>query len=246
MRDSLAAFGSRLTYANVMATIAVFCAIGGGSFAFAALKKNSVTAKQIAKNAVREGEIAKNAVTAKKIAAGAVTEQKLGDIEIAGDELEDGSVGTGKLADGAVTTGKIADDAVNGAKVNEASLGEVPRAAAATTANTATTAARANKATNVLSASVNSVGSVLSEGQPTDVIKSAVIPGSYTVSFDRDLEGCTAVASIGNVDQSVFIPNDAIAGASIQLNGDDSSVSVVTRDLSGANEDNNFHLVVVC
>jgi hypothetical protein len=249
MRDSLAAIGSRLTYANVMATIAVFCAIGGGTFAFAALKKNSVGTKQIAKNAVKEAEIAKNAVTENKIEAGAVTEQKLGDIEITGNELVNGSVGTGKLADGSVTTEKIADDAVNGAKVNESSLGVVPNAAAANTANTATTATtatRANKANNVLSVSVNSNGSVLAEGQPTQVVKSTVVDGTYTLSFGRDLSGCSAVASIGNVDQSVFIPNDATAGASIGLNGASSNVTVATRDLSGAEEDNNFHLVVVC
>ena len=228
---------SGLTYANVMATVAVFLAIGGGTFAFAALKKNSVGTTQIAKNAVKEAELAQNAVTSKKIAAGAVTDAKLGAISVTGDELADGSVGTGKLADGAVTTNKIADNAVNGQKVNESTLGEVPRSAVA---------AEAEKAKNVLSASVNSIGSILSQGQPTQVVKSAVIPGSYTVSFGRDLAGCSAVASIGTVDQSVFTPNDAIAGASIVLGGQNSSVAVITRDLAGANEDNNFHLLVSC
>ena len=227
-----------LTYANVMSTIAVFCAIGGGTFAFAAsLKKDSVGTKQIAKNAVKEAELAKNAVTQKKIAAGAVTDEKLGAISLTGDELADGSVATGKLADGAVTGPKLADNAVTGQKVNESTLGEVPQAAVATTAG---------KANNVLSASVNSIGSVLSQGQPTQVVKSNVINGSYSVSFGRDLGGCSAVATIGTVDQSVFTPEDAIAGASIVLGGQNSSVTVITRNLAGANEDNNFHLVVVC
>lgn len=43
---------SRLTYANVMATIAVFLALGGGAYAVA-LKRNSVGSKQIKPDAVK-------------------------------------------------------------------------------------------------------------------------------------------------------------------------------------------------
>jgi hypothetical protein len=46
-----------LTYANVMATVAVFVALGGGAYAAVQLPKNSVKAKQIAKNAVRSPEV---------------------------------------------------------------------------------------------------------------------------------------------------------------------------------------------
>jgi hypothetical protein len=42
---------SRLTYANVMATVAVFFALGGGAYAVS-LKRNSVGAKQLKTNAV--------------------------------------------------------------------------------------------------------------------------------------------------------------------------------------------------
>jgi hypothetical protein len=46
-----------LTYANVMATVAVFVALGGGAYAAVQLPKNSVKAKQIAKSAVRSPEV---------------------------------------------------------------------------------------------------------------------------------------------------------------------------------------------
>jgi hypothetical protein len=42
----------KLTYANVMATIAVFIALGGASYAATKLPKNSVGSKQIKANAV--------------------------------------------------------------------------------------------------------------------------------------------------------------------------------------------------
>lgn len=45
-------FRTGLTYANVVATIALFLALGGGAYAAVTLPKNSVKAKQIAKNAV--------------------------------------------------------------------------------------------------------------------------------------------------------------------------------------------------
>ena len=221
----------RLTYSNVIATIALFCAIGGGTFAFAALKKNSVGTKQIAKNAVKEAEIAKNAVTSKKIAAGAVTDAKLGDIAIAGDDLADGSVGTGKLANGAVTTDKIADNAVTGAKVNESSLGEVPLAAVASEAN------------NVLGAVVNANGSLATAtAAGITSTKSGAFAGNYTVDFGRDVGSCSAVASLGN--NAANIPNPGEIGASTFPFTN--QVQVQTRDSTGAANDNGFHLVVIC
>jgi uncharacterized low-complexity protein len=58
----------KLTYANVVATLALFVALGGASYAATQLPRNSVGTKQLKKNAV----------TAQKIAKGAVTKAKLG------------------------------------------------------------------------------------------------------------------------------------------------------------------------
>ncbi|HWO47328.1 MAG TPA: hypothetical protein VNM41_04640 [Solirubrobacterales bacterium] len=58
----------RLTYANVVATIALIFAVGGGATAIAlSLPKNSVKSKQIAKEAVKTSDIAKDAVTGDKV-----------------------------------------------------------------------------------------------------------------------------------------------------------------------------------
>ena len=57
----------RLTYANVMATIAVFIALGGASYAAINLPKNSVGAKQLKKDAVTTTKIKKEAVTGAKV-----------------------------------------------------------------------------------------------------------------------------------------------------------------------------------
>jgi hypothetical protein len=80
----------RITYANVMSSIAVFLVLGGAS-AYAAkkigsneIKGNSITTGKIKKEAVAASKIKKNAVTTAKIANGAVT----------GAKLNLGSVGT--------------------------------------------------------------------------------------------------------------------------------------------------------
>lgn len=102
----------RLTFANVMSTIALFLALGGATaFAASQLGKNSVGSKQIKKNAVTGAKIKKNAVTSAKIKKGAVV----------GAKIKDGAVGAGKLAVGSVGTDKIADGAITGTKINAGS-----------------------------------------------------------------------------------------------------------------------------
>jgi hypothetical protein len=63
---------SKLTYANVVATLALFIAVGGAS-AFAAnqLAKNSVGAKQLKKNAVTAAKIRNGAIAPAKLSSAA-------------------------------------------------------------------------------------------------------------------------------------------------------------------------------
>jgi hypothetical protein len=146
---------TRLTYANVMSSLAVFLILGGAT-AFAAVKKiganeikaNSIKTGKIVKEAVTQGKIKTSAVTEAKIADGAVTNKKLADNAVTTNKIADNAVSTGKIANDAVTTAKLANDAVTGAKVNEASLGEVPSA---------------NSANPVVFAKINADGTVNEE-----------------------------------------------------------------------------------
>lgn len=64
---------SRLTYANVVATLALVLAIGGGTtYAAMRLGKNSVDSKNIAAGAVKKADLGKNAVTSPKVKNGAI------------------------------------------------------------------------------------------------------------------------------------------------------------------------------
>ena len=59
----LAALRGRLTYANVMATVAVFVALGGSSYAALSLPKKSVGTKQLKRNAVTSSKVKNGAIT---------------------------------------------------------------------------------------------------------------------------------------------------------------------------------------
>lgn len=56
----------RFSYANVMASLAVFISLGGGAYALT-IPRNSVGAKQLAKGAVTGTKIAPNAVTSPRV-----------------------------------------------------------------------------------------------------------------------------------------------------------------------------------
>lgn len=99
----------RLTYANVMSTIAVFLVIGGASaLAASQLGKNTVGTKQLKNNAVTTSKIKKEAVTTAKIKKGAVTANKLAANSVATSNVANGAVTTEKIGEGAVTSGKLA------------------------------------------------------------------------------------------------------------------------------------------
>jgi hypothetical protein len=133
--------GRRLTYANVVSTIALFVAVGGaGAFAAGRLAPKSVGEQQLRHGAVTAEKLRKNAVIATKIKDLAVKQGKLANGAVSAAKLENGAVGTDQLALGAVGTDKLADNAVTGEKVDESSLAQVPGAAKADFATAAESA----------------------------------------------------------------------------------------------------------
>jgi hypothetical protein len=86
----------RLTYANVMSSIAVFLVLGGGA-AYAAKKIGS---HDLRGGAVTTAKIKRNAVTRSKIKAGAISTAKIANAAVTNARLADGSVSLEKLAPG--------------------------------------------------------------------------------------------------------------------------------------------------
>lgn len=103
----------RLTYANVVATLALFMALGGGAvWAAEQIGKNAVKSKNIAANAVKTRNIARNAVKTKSIASNAVKTRN-----IAKDAVK-----APKIAANAVKTRNIAKEAIDRAKLRAGTL----------------------------------------------------------------------------------------------------------------------------
>ena len=61
-----------LSYANVMATLGVFIALGGASYAAVAIPANSVGTNQLKKSAVAGSKIKKNAISSAKVKDGSL------------------------------------------------------------------------------------------------------------------------------------------------------------------------------
>jgi hypothetical protein len=112
----------RLTYANVMSSIAVFLVLGGATALAAGLAKNSVGTKQLKKNAVTAKKIKKNAVTTPKIKNQAVTAPKLAPGAVTGSAIGAGSITNDKLAEGAVTGNKVAGGTIGRGNLSEGVL----------------------------------------------------------------------------------------------------------------------------
>ena len=95
-------FRPRLTYANVIASLALFVALGGSAVA-AGLAKNSVGPNQLKKGAVGASKLAKQAVVSGKIAPKAVVAGKLGPNAVLPGNLGAGIIDSSKISASAVT-----------------------------------------------------------------------------------------------------------------------------------------------
>jgi len=168
----------RLSYANVVSTLALFLALGGATaYAVGSLPPKSIGAKQLRPGAVTADKIRKHAVTAPKIEANAVKSGKLSNFAVKEAKLANGSVSNPKLAGEAVSTEKIAADAVTGAQLNEATVGQVPSAHAA---DTATFAESANPVAFAAVSQEGVVDTSLSKGQVS--VSQGKEAGIYCVS----------------------------------------------------------------
>jgi hypothetical protein len=175
----VAALPKHLTYANLVATLALFVALGtGGAYAASQLAPKSVGEKQLRPGAVTADRIRKSAVTAPKIAALAVKEGKIAVGAVQASKLAGQAVTNEKLASGAVTNDKIADGSVTGVKVDEASLGQVP---SARSADTASFAESANPAAFAAISQEGDVDPSLSKGISSANVKQGIEAGIYCI-----------------------------------------------------------------
>jgi hypothetical protein len=118
----LAGFRSRLTYANVASSLALFVALStGGAYAANTIGSSDVIDESLLSQDIKNGEV-KNT----ELAPESVLSPKIGTGAVQNSDLGNGAVGTSKLGGNAVTGGKVAADTLQGADILESSLGVVP------------------------------------------------------------------------------------------------------------------------
>jgi hypothetical protein len=177
----------KLSYANVLSTLALIIAIGtGGAYAASKLPDRSVGEFQLRPGAVTAEKIRKNAVTAPKIKAEAIKQGKIANGSITAAKMTGASVSSSSLQEGSVTNSKLAPDSVTGDKVNESTLSQVP------------SAAKADFATNAESASPPAFAAVSSE---------ATIDSSFSKAIAAVRDG--TLGGVYCVTASGFIPRGA-------------------------------------
>jgi hypothetical protein len=89
---------ARLTYANVISTLALFLVLGGGA---------AIAATELEPNSVATVHIQPQAVTGVKIKSGAVISSRLADEAVTEGKISDGAVTADKIANGSVTAAKL-------------------------------------------------------------------------------------------------------------------------------------------
>jgi hypothetical protein len=235
---------AHLSYANVMATLAVFIALGGASYAAFSLPRDSVGSrelknasvgtKELKRTSVGTGELKLESVTSGQLQEGSVRHDRLREHSVGAENLRQNSVGPASLQGNAVNTDQLAPGAVTSDRVRDFTLqySDIDPGAVAPR----------------MFAHVSSSG-VLGERSPSVVSAGRISKGQYYVDFDRDLRGCVAVSSVG----FGFGPGVIGAGGTSQprmnLDNDASKVGItVYRKGYTFNdiEDNDVSVIVNC
>jgi hypothetical protein len=131
----------KLSYSNVIASIALFVALGGaavaaglprhsvgpnqlkrGAVTSAAIRRAAVTSGKLAPKSVVNGKLGPNAVLPGNIGNGAITSAKIGAGAVIARSIKNNVVTTNKLNNNAVTTAKLAPNSVTTANLVNGSV----------------------------------------------------------------------------------------------------------------------------
>lgn len=194
----------RLSYANVVASLALFVSLGGGAYAVTRLPAGSVGTRQLRNHAVTAKKVARNSLTGLQI-----KESTLGEVH------------RSKRSDFAAVAG-FANDAGNAASatsaITAATATTATRATTALTATKATTATQATNATNATNATTATNAANAAHAKSADTSASA--------TNALQLGGRAASAYLGS-DHILGASVDPVAAAGKRLFSDTGTGAVV-------------------
>lgn len=114
----LGKFRRRLTYANVVATLALFLALGGGTTAVALQGKNTVDSGDIINQQVKSSDLQNEGVRSVDVDDSGLTGTDVGDFSLSGDDIAPESLRGFNLATDAVGDRSLAAGSVRGPELN--------------------------------------------------------------------------------------------------------------------------------
>lgn len=182
-----------LSYANVVASLALFIALGGSAYA---VGKYSIGTAELKNNAVTTPKIKRNAVTAQKIRNNAVTATKIRRNAVTGAKIRNGAVTSPKIAPGAITASKLAHDAI----------GTVDRAKRAETAGKADSATVADNLANQVTFHMK-----MRAGEQRPIASHGAV-SLYAKCYDDGDRRYVSIFADTTVDGAVLIGNDEYNG----------------------------------
>lgn len=175
----ISAVRQRITYSNVIATMALFIALGGVAVA-AGLPKNSVGPKQLKRGAVTAAKIRKQAVTTAKLANGAVTIGKLGPNSVGPNNIGNGAITTPKLGPSSVIASAIKNSVITTNKLNNEAV-TTPKLA-----NESVSTAKLGKGSVTAAKLSDEIGPLLSTLKPGQTLRGTFdVGGTAAATGDR-------------------------------------------------------------
>ncbi len=117
----------RLTYANVMATLALFVALGGSAYAVNTVRSSDIVDNEVYSADVRNDDLAGGGLTSGDIANGAMTTLEIKDDNqpfggLFAQDLAPGSVGPSEVANNSLTSADVENGSVQGIDITDDSL----------------------------------------------------------------------------------------------------------------------------
>jgi hypothetical protein len=231
----LARIRGSLTYANIVATIALFFALGtGGAYAAqqwtgANIKNGTLTGADIKNQSLTGVDIKNGKVATIDLADGAVTGAKVADGSLTGADVADDSIASADVAplngdadiqDNTITTFDLADNSVDADEVLDFGL--------------------TNEDVGVLFAQVNADGTVANSSGGVTATRLGI--GQFEVDFGRGISSAAFVATQGEAGSGGAL--GAIMGVT-DRSGNIEAAFVTVRDANNALVDRAFQLVVV-
>ncbi len=216
--------GRSLSYANVMATVAVFLALGGGAFA--------ATSGLMAKDGTIHGCVSTRSHVLTVLKPG----KRCGRGHVA---LAFNAKGVPGAAGPAGATGPAGPTGPTGAQGPKGNAGDSGRPGTNGTNGTN------GKNAESLFVSTLEAGTIVNSSGSVSVSHNAA--GSYIVTFPQDVSKCVPEVSIGNTSGNTLPGALAAARADGAINANDLDlVDVVTRNTSGTAVDLPFNLSMSC